>query len=58
MQKKPDYVLPAEAQALADQMEIELDQIRNAALPPDHALPPLTEKQHSRLDAFTLREDR
>lgn len=52
------YVLPPEAQALADQMEAELDRIRNALLPPDDELPALTEKQKGRIAAFALREDR
>jgi len=52
------YVLPPEAQALAEQMEVELDRIRNASLPPDDELPALSEKQKSRIAAFALREDR
>ncbi len=56
--EQPSYVLPPEAQALADQMEAELNQIRNAPLPQNDELPSLTEKQKSRIAAFALREDR
>jgi len=56
--ERPSYVLPPEARALAEQMEAELEQIRNIPLPPDDELPPLTEKQKSRIAAFALREDR
>ena len=57
-EEKPSYVLPPEAQALAEQMEAELDRIRNAPLLPDDELPPLTEEQKGRISAFALREDR
>lgn len=35
-----------------------LDAIRNAPLPPDADLPPVTPKQIERYEAFLLREDR
>lgn len=34
-----------------------LDRIRNAPLPPDNQLPPLTEKHQERMDAFALRDE-
>lgn len=36
----------------------QLDAIRDAPLPPDADLPPLSEKQIERHEAFALREDR
>lgn len=54
---KPDYVLPPEVQALANQMSERLDRIRNAALPHDDQLSELTPKQLERIDAFAFREE-
>jgi hypothetical protein len=51
------FVLPPEIQAIADEMQADLDRIRNAPIPPDAQLPPLTPKQRERMVAFELRED-
>ena len=51
------FVLPPEIQAVADKMGADLDRIRNAPIPPDAQLPPLTPKQRERIAAFELRED-
>lgn len=40
------------------EMLAQLDAIRDAPLPPDADLPPLSEKQIERHEAFALREDR
>lgn len=52
------YNLSPEVRAMAEEMMAELDAIRNAPLPPDQELPPVTQKQIERLEAFGLREDR
>jgi hypothetical protein len=57
LREKP-YVLPPEAIAIADRMTAEFERIRNAPLPPDEDLPPVTQKQLDRIAAFAMREDR
>lgn len=54
----PHAGLPAEVQAIAERMKDDLQRLRNAPLPPDDELPPLTQKQLDRMAAFALREDR
>lgn len=39
-------------------MQRRLEAIRNAPLPPDADLPPLSDKQIERYEAFKMREDR
>jgi hypothetical protein len=34
-----------------------LERIRNAPLPPDEQLPPLTQKQYNRMEAFAFRDE-
>jgi hypothetical protein len=55
--EKTAYTLAPEVQALADAIMERLDRIRNAPLPPDEALPALSQKQGDRMDAFALRDD-
>jgi len=52
------YNLPQEVIDLAAQMTERMDKIRNAPLPPDDQLPPVTAKTLERIEAFALREDR
>lgn len=56
-QSKPTYELPPEVLALALAMEEKLDRVRNAPLPADEDLPPLTPKQLERMEAFALRDE-
>lgn len=51
------YTLPPEVSAMAKAMEEKLDRIRNAPLPADEDLPPLTQKQLDRMEAFALRDE-
>ena len=51
------YKLSSEVRASAEKMLAELESIRNAPLPADEKLPPLTEKQRERFEAFMLRGD-
>lgn len=51
------YTLPPEVLAMAKAMEEKLDRIRNATPPADEGLPPLTQKQLDRIEAFALREE-
>ncbi len=51
------YTLPPEVLAMAKAMEEKLDRIRNAPLPVDEDLPPLTQKQLDRMEAFALRDE-
>jgi len=51
------YNLPPEVLARAARMRTHLDEIRNAPLPPDDELPPVSGKILERIEAFTLRED-
>lgn len=52
------YNLPTEVLERAAQMRSHLDAIRNAPLPSDDQLPPISAKTLERIDAFALREDR
>lgn len=52
------YDLPKEVVEEADRMRARLDAIRNAPLPPDDELPPVSDKSMERMRAFALREDR
>ncbi len=52
------YNLPPEVLERAAQMRTHLDAIRNAPLPPDDQLPPISAKTLERIEAFALREDR
>ena len=52
------YNLPPEVVRMAKKIEQERDAILNAPLPSDEKLPDLTGKQHNRIRAFALREDR
>jgi len=59
IEKDPSpYHLPPEVVDMANKMEKETDEILNAPLPLNEALPELTEKQLDRIEAFALREDR
>lgn len=49
---------PDELDDYARDLLAQLDAIRDAPLPPDADLPPLSEKQIERHEAFALREDR
>lgn len=51
------YTLPPEVLAMAKAMEEKLDRIRNATPHADEDLPPLTQKQLDRIEAFALREE-
>lgn len=42
---------------MAKAMEEKLDRVRNAPLPADEDLPPLTQKQSDRMEAFALRDE-
>lgn len=48
------YTLPPEVLAMAKAMDEKLDRIRNAPLPADEDLPPSTQKQLDRMEAFAL----
>jgi predicted DNA-binding antitoxin AbrB/MazE fold protein len=52
------YNLSPEVRAMAEEMIAELDAIRNAPLPPDEELPPVSQKQIERFEAFALRDNR
>jgi hypothetical protein len=52
------YNLSPEVLERAAQMRSQLDAIRNAPLPPDDQLPPVSAKTLERIEAFALREDR
>jgi len=52
------YKLPPEVMKLAQEAEAKLDRARNAPLPADEELPPLSLKTVERVKAFELREDR
>lgn len=52
------YKLPQEVLDLAAKMTERMDKIRNAPLPPDDNLPPVSAKTLERIEAFALREDR
>ena len=54
----PLYDLPQAVFETADRMRERLDAIRNAPLPPDDELPPVSDKSKARIRAFALREDR
>ena len=54
---RPTYSLPPEAAAYSEQLKERLDRIRNAPLPDDASLPPLTQKQIERIEAFSLRDE-
>ena len=51
------HPLPPEAEAYARALEERLDRIRSAPLPDDANLPPLTQKQLERMEAFALRDE-
>jgi hypothetical protein len=51
------YNLPPEVMAMAREMEEKLDHVRNAPLPAEEDLPPLTQKQLDRIEAFALRDE-
>lgn len=51
------YVLSPEAHRIAQEMQAQLERIRNAPFPPDEELPPVTQKQLDRIVAFATRED-
>ena len=50
--------LAPEVLALAEQMRARLDAVRNAPLPPDDELPPVTIKTRERIRAFAHHRDR
>lgn len=50
-------VLPPDLDLQSENMRERLDRIRNAPLPPAEAIPPLTEKQKERMEAFSYREE-
>ena len=50
--------LAPEVLALAAQMRARLDAVRDAPLPPDDELPPVTAKARERIRAFSTRQDR
>ena len=52
------YNLPQEVVEMAEKMRGRLDEIRNAPLPPDDELPPVSDKFSERMEAFSMREDR
>lgn len=52
------YELSPEAQAIADAMRAELDEVLAAPLPRDEELAPGSSRHQERLAAFALREDR
>ncbi len=52
------YDLPEEVVEEADRTRSRLDAIRNAPLPPDDELPPVSDKSMERMREFALREDR
>ena len=49
-------VLPADLELESENLRERLDRIRNAPLTPEDELPPLTEKQRERMEAFAYRE--
>lgn len=53
----PAHSLPPEAEAYAQALAERLDWIRNAPFPDDAGLPPLTQKQRERMEAFALRDE-
>lgn len=56
-ESKPVYELPPEVLTMAMAMEEKLDQVRNAPLPADEDLPPLTQKKLERIEASALRDE-
>lgn len=52
------HSLAPEVLALAAQMRARLDAVRDAPLPPDDELPPVTAKARERIRAFSTRQDR
>ena len=50
--------LAPEVLALAAQMRARLDAVRDAPLPPDDELPPVTAKARERISGFSTRRDR
>jgi len=50
-------VLPPDLDLQSENMRERLDRIRNAPLRPAEALPPLTEKQKERMEAFAYRDE-
>ena len=52
------YALAPEVLALAAQTRARLDAVRNAPLPPEDELPPVTAKTRARISAFSHRRDR
>ncbi len=52
------YSLAPEVLALAEQMRARLDAVRNAPLPPDDELTPVTIKTRERIRAFAHHRDR
>lgn len=53
----PARSLPPEAEAYARALVERLDRIRHMPLPDDADLPPLTQKQEERMEAFALRDE-
>jgi hypothetical protein len=59
---KPDlrgsgkWGLPPDLEMESENLRERLDRIRNAPLPPEETLSPLTEKQKERMEAFAYRE--
>ncbi len=54
---QPAYRLPPGADVYARAMQERLDRIRNAPWPDEAELPPLTQKQRDRMEAFALRDE-
>ena len=52
------YSVTPEVLALAQQTRARLDAVRNAPLPPEDELPPVTAKTRARISAFSHRRDR
>jgi len=52
-----NYTLPPEVEVLSQAMADRLERIRNAPLPSEDQLPPLTQKQLNRIEAFALRDE-
>jgi hypothetical protein len=55
--RQPAYELPPEVLAQALAMEEKLERVRNAPLPADEDLPPLSEKKLARIEAFAQRDE-
>jgi hypothetical protein len=52
-----NYSLPPEVETMAREMQERLAKIRNAPLPNDEDLPPLTQKQLDRIEAVAYRDE-